>query len=180
MKLAAANAIAEIIGPDELHPDYIIPSVFDRRVGEAVAPESRKPPTHRASPAAKGRHRIAVLSNPDFPRSKIHYFYIRDTYHDLLVERLDGRAQGSKNSVSKRSPIRSRMASGSFSVLPGLRSLVVLASRTGDGAGILPAVSSTGSSLVILYAASTLYHGPILPNTQNSGCRSSTIAASTC
>ena len=37
MKLAAANAIAEIIGPDELHPDYIIPSVFDRRVGEAVA-----------------------------------------------------------------------------------------------------------------------------------------------
>src|SRR3982751_144960 len=39
MKLAAANAIAEIIGPDELHPDYIIPSVFDRRVGEAVAKE---------------------------------------------------------------------------------------------------------------------------------------------
>ena len=37
MKLAAANAIAEIIGPDELSPDYIIPSVFDRRVGEAVA-----------------------------------------------------------------------------------------------------------------------------------------------
>jgi malate dehydrogenase (oxaloacetate-decarboxylating) len=37
MKLAAANAIAEIIGPDELHPDYIVPSVFDRRVGEAVA-----------------------------------------------------------------------------------------------------------------------------------------------
>lgn len=39
MKLAAANAIAGIIGPDELHPDYIIPSVFDRRVGEAVASE---------------------------------------------------------------------------------------------------------------------------------------------
>jgi malate dehydrogenase (oxaloacetate-decarboxylating) len=37
MKLAAAKAIAGIIGPDELHPDYIIPSVFDRRVGEAVA-----------------------------------------------------------------------------------------------------------------------------------------------
>ena len=37
MKLAAATAIADIIGPDELHPDYIIPSVFDRRVGEAVA-----------------------------------------------------------------------------------------------------------------------------------------------
>lgn len=37
MKLAAAEAIAEIIGEDERHPDYIIPSVFDRRVGEAVA-----------------------------------------------------------------------------------------------------------------------------------------------
>jgi len=37
MKLAAAKAIANIIGQDELHPDYIIPSVFDRRVGEAVA-----------------------------------------------------------------------------------------------------------------------------------------------
>jgi malate dehydrogenase (oxaloacetate-decarboxylating) len=37
MKIAAANAIADIIGPEELHPDYIIPSVFDRRVGEAVA-----------------------------------------------------------------------------------------------------------------------------------------------
>jgi malate dehydrogenase (oxaloacetate-decarboxylating) len=39
MKLAAANAIADIIAPEELHPDYIIPSVFDRRVGEAVARE---------------------------------------------------------------------------------------------------------------------------------------------
>ncbi|MBK7704996.1 MAG: NAD-dependent malic enzyme [Acidobacteria bacterium] len=39
MKLAAAQAIAGIIGDDELHPDYIIPSVFDRRVGEAVARE---------------------------------------------------------------------------------------------------------------------------------------------
>lgn len=39
MKLAAANAIASIITDEELHPDYIIPSVFDRRVGEAVAKE---------------------------------------------------------------------------------------------------------------------------------------------
>jgi malate dehydrogenase (oxaloacetate-decarboxylating) len=37
MKLAAANAIADTILESELHPDYIIPSVFDRRVGEAVA-----------------------------------------------------------------------------------------------------------------------------------------------
>jgi malate dehydrogenase (oxaloacetate-decarboxylating) len=37
MKLAAAHAIAETIGDDERHPDYIIPSVFDKRVAEAVA-----------------------------------------------------------------------------------------------------------------------------------------------
>lgn len=37
MKLAAAHAIAEIISENELNPDYIIPSVFDKRVGEAVA-----------------------------------------------------------------------------------------------------------------------------------------------
>jgi malate dehydrogenase (oxaloacetate-decarboxylating) len=39
MKLAAANAIARIITDDELHPEYIVPSVFDKRVAEAVARE---------------------------------------------------------------------------------------------------------------------------------------------
>jgi malate dehydrogenase (oxaloacetate-decarboxylating) len=42
MKLAAAKAIAGIIGDDELHPDYIIPSVFDRRVCDAVAAKVEK------------------------------------------------------------------------------------------------------------------------------------------
>jgi malate dehydrogenase (oxaloacetate-decarboxylating) len=37
MKLAAAQAIAAVIPADELHPDYIVPSVFNRRVAEAVA-----------------------------------------------------------------------------------------------------------------------------------------------
>ena len=37
MKTAAAIAIADVISGDELHPDYIIPSVFDRRVAKAVA-----------------------------------------------------------------------------------------------------------------------------------------------
>src|SRR3954470_7997260 len=37
MKLAAAHAIARTIRDDELHADYIIPSVFNRRVAEAVA-----------------------------------------------------------------------------------------------------------------------------------------------
>ena len=39
MKLAAANAIAAIISDAELHPEYIVPSVFDKRVAEAVARE---------------------------------------------------------------------------------------------------------------------------------------------
>jgi len=37
MKLAAANAIAAVIGADELSNEYIVPSVFDTRVVEAVA-----------------------------------------------------------------------------------------------------------------------------------------------
>ncbi|MFN2455310.1 MAG: NAD-dependent malic enzyme [Pyrinomonadaceae bacterium] len=37
MKLAAAHAIAGIVKPEELHADYIIPSVFDKRVAESVS-----------------------------------------------------------------------------------------------------------------------------------------------
>jgi malate dehydrogenase (oxaloacetate-decarboxylating) len=37
MKLAAAQAIARVIPEDELIADYIIPSVFNRRVAESVA-----------------------------------------------------------------------------------------------------------------------------------------------
>jgi malate dehydrogenase (oxaloacetate-decarboxylating) len=37
MKLAAAHAIAEIIPPDHLTEDYIVPSVFDKKVVRAVA-----------------------------------------------------------------------------------------------------------------------------------------------
>jgi len=37
MKLAAARAIAAAIGDDELHADYIVPSVFNRDVAPAVA-----------------------------------------------------------------------------------------------------------------------------------------------
>ena len=39
MKLAASHAIAGIISDTELHPEYIVPSVFDKRVAEAVARE---------------------------------------------------------------------------------------------------------------------------------------------
>ena len=37
MKLAAAHAIAEAVRADELGPEHIIPSVFDREVSIAVA-----------------------------------------------------------------------------------------------------------------------------------------------
>jgi malate dehydrogenase (oxaloacetate-decarboxylating) len=37
MKLAAAHALAEIVSKNELSEEYIIPSMFDRRVPEAVA-----------------------------------------------------------------------------------------------------------------------------------------------
>lgn len=37
MKMAAANAIANLVSDDELSADYIIPKAFDPRVGEAVA-----------------------------------------------------------------------------------------------------------------------------------------------
>jgi malate dehydrogenase (oxaloacetate-decarboxylating) len=37
MKMAAARAIAEIVTDDELREDYVIPSVFNRDVGGAVA-----------------------------------------------------------------------------------------------------------------------------------------------
>ncbi len=37
MKMAAAQALADLISDDELSPDYIIPKAFDPRVGKAVA-----------------------------------------------------------------------------------------------------------------------------------------------
>lgn len=37
IKIAAAQAIAAIVSENELHEDYVIPSVFDRRVATAVA-----------------------------------------------------------------------------------------------------------------------------------------------
>ncbi len=37
MKMAAAHALADLIAPEELTADYIIPAAFDKRVGPAVA-----------------------------------------------------------------------------------------------------------------------------------------------
>ena len=40
MKVAAAHAIASVVSPEELSPDYVIPSVFDKRVAPLVAAAS--------------------------------------------------------------------------------------------------------------------------------------------
>ena len=37
MKVAAAYAIAGLVGDDELNADYILPAAFDPRVKDAVA-----------------------------------------------------------------------------------------------------------------------------------------------
>ena len=42
MRLAAANAIAGLVADDQLHEEYIIPSMFDPRVAEAVAAAVRE------------------------------------------------------------------------------------------------------------------------------------------
>jgi malate dehydrogenase (oxaloacetate-decarboxylating) len=42
MKVTAARALADVVGPDELRPNYIIPSVFNDRVVPAVADAVRR------------------------------------------------------------------------------------------------------------------------------------------
>lgn len=37
MKIAAAEAIAELVAEDKVSPDYVIPDPFDKRVAPAVA-----------------------------------------------------------------------------------------------------------------------------------------------
>jgi malate dehydrogenase (oxaloacetate-decarboxylating) len=57
MKLAAAQAIAAVIPADELHPEYIIPSAFNRRVAESVAEAVAKAAV--ASGVARRKHGAA-------------------------------------------------------------------------------------------------------------------------
>jgi len=54
MKVAAAHSIASIITEDELHPEYIVPSVFDKRVAEVVAKEVEEA-AYRTSVARRDR-----------------------------------------------------------------------------------------------------------------------------
>jgi malate dehydrogenase (oxaloacetate-decarboxylating) len=55
MKIAAARAIAAILRPSEISEDYVIPSVFERRVVEAVADGVAQ--AARRTGVARRRHR---------------------------------------------------------------------------------------------------------------------------
>jgi malate dehydrogenase (oxaloacetate-decarboxylating) len=57
MKLAAAHAIAAIISDTELQPDYIIPSVFNRRVAPAVSAAVEEA-AHRTGVARRERSSV--------------------------------------------------------------------------------------------------------------------------
>jgi malate dehydrogenase (oxaloacetate-decarboxylating) len=54
MKLVAAQAIASIVGRNELHEEYVIPSVFNKKVAPAVAREVMKA-AHKAGVARRRR-----------------------------------------------------------------------------------------------------------------------------
>jgi malate dehydrogenase (oxaloacetate-decarboxylating) len=47
MLVAAATAIADAVGPDQLNPSYIVPSVFDAAVAPAVAAAVRAAAVHK-------------------------------------------------------------------------------------------------------------------------------------
>jgi malate dehydrogenase (oxaloacetate-decarboxylating) len=55
MKLAAAHAIASCVGKEELGPEYIIPSVFNKKVAPAVASEVARS-AHKTGVARRRPH----------------------------------------------------------------------------------------------------------------------------
>jgi malate dehydrogenase (oxaloacetate-decarboxylating) len=63
MKIAAARGIASIIRPGEVTEDYVIPSVFDRRVVEAVA-DGVAQAAERTGVARRHRRRPAPAAVP--------------------------------------------------------------------------------------------------------------------
>jgi len=64
MKLAAARGIASVVGDDELDEDYIVPSVFNRDVGRAVADAVREV-------AERGRSDDGAAEQPTVERAAV-------------------------------------------------------------------------------------------------------------
>ncbi len=65
MKLAAARAIASIIADDERGPEYVVPSVFDTRVVDAVAREVAE----AAAQDGVARRQLLVMEGEDLTTS---------------------------------------------------------------------------------------------------------------
>ena len=61
MKLAAAQAIASVVGKNELSEDYIIPSVFNRKVAEVVA-KAVAQAAHKSGVARKRRAHLNLYN----------------------------------------------------------------------------------------------------------------------
>jgi malate dehydrogenase (oxaloacetate-decarboxylating) len=57
MKIAAAEAIASIVGRNELHEEYVIPSVFNKKVAPAVARAVVKAASRAGVARRRGRAR---------------------------------------------------------------------------------------------------------------------------
>ena len=62
MELAAAHALAAVVEPEHLEADYVIPSVFDKRVGPAVAEAVAR--SAEATGVARRPQRALVASAP--------------------------------------------------------------------------------------------------------------------
>ena len=54
MKIIAAKAIADSIPDDQITPDYILPSVFNRDVGKKVAELVKEESAKSGNPRKKG------------------------------------------------------------------------------------------------------------------------------
>ncbi|MFZ5815572.1 MAG: malic enzyme-like NAD(P)-binding protein [Bacillota bacterium] len=63
MKLAAAKAIASVVSDEELHEEYIIPSVFNKRVAEAVA-QAVEAAAYETGMARRERREPVLQRNP--------------------------------------------------------------------------------------------------------------------
>jgi len=58
MKLAAAHGIASVVTEEELHEDYIVPSVFNRDVSHAVASAVAEVAERDGASRAAGREAV--------------------------------------------------------------------------------------------------------------------------
>ncbi len=58
MLTAAAEAIADVVSPDQLNVSYIVPSVFDERVSHAVSRAVEAASRSRAQPGGGAKESV--------------------------------------------------------------------------------------------------------------------------